>query len=136
MKICRKCGQIKELSEFYTHPNMADGHLNICKDCKCAYAKKYGQSKRGKKTERKRNQKPKRKREIQKRADEWNKKYPKRYKAHNLVGNYVRDGKIKKPNSCQECGRTSCVIHGHHEDYDKPLDVEWLCPECHSKRHR
>jgi len=33
MKKCFKCGIAKELSEFYVHPKMGDGHLGKCKSC-------------------------------------------------------------------------------------------------------
>jgi hypothetical protein len=44
-----------------------------------------------------------------------------------------RDGRLT-PQPCERCGRED--THGHHEDYSKPLDVNWLCPPCHGERHR
>ena len=40
-KVCRGCRVEKDLSEFYKHPQMADGHLNKCKVCVSARAQKY-----------------------------------------------------------------------------------------------
>ncbi len=50
----------------------------------------------------------------------------------------VKKGKLLKPSECSGCGRgplASKELHGHHPDYDKPLEVEWVCRECHAIKH-
>jgi hypothetical protein len=134
-KMCRKCKDVKPLGEFYKHPQMADGHLNQCKLCKIAYQKRYSQTEAGKASERRRSQKPARKEYIRQNAKKWAEKYPEKRSAHHKLNNAVRDGRIDKPDACSRCGESDSVIHGHHEDYSKPLDVVWLCVSCHGKEH-
>lgn len=57
-------------------------------------------------------------------------------KAYFLVGRAVASGELARPLECSECRRVHRQIQGHHEDYAKPLDVVWLCPSCHQRRHR
>ena len=61
---------------------------------------------------------------------------PLKFPANRKVRTQVQLGKIKKPTHCEECLEPSVILHGHHEDYSKPLEVQWLCPKCHGKRHR
>jgi hypothetical protein len=37
------------------------------------------------------------------------------------------------PESCVDCGAADAEMH--HEDYDRHLDVTWLCRPCHLARH-
>ncbi len=133
MKKCFKCGEEKDLSDFYKHGQMADGHLNKCKDCvkqDVRQHRKVNESVREYDRQRYRND-PARRERGQRNASAWNKKHPERYRAHNAVNNAVRDGKLTKE-PCEVCGGKA---HAHHDDYSKPLDVRWLCPKHHQRHH-
>lgn len=57
--------------------------------------------------------------------------------AHVILGNAVRKGLIAKPDFCSKCKKNevSRRIHAHHHDYTKPIDVTWLCAQCHKDEH-
>lgn len=45
---------------------------------------------------------------------------------------YKRRGKlIQQP--CENCGSANSQMH--HDDYTKPLQVRWMCRECHGDHH-
>lgn len=54
--------------------------------------------------------------------------------ARVAVGNALRDGKLIRPAICDVCSQPS-PVHGHHDDYSKPLDVIWCCTACHALIH-
>lgn len=55
--------------------------------------------------------------------------------ARRLLRNAIRRGEVMPPGYCEDCHGPG-PLHGHHVDYDAPLDVVWLCRTCHGQRHR
>ena len=68
-------------------------------------------------------------------VSEWKKRNPQKSAAHTLVLWAIRTGVLKRSKFCEECGLIG-KVEGHHEDYLKPLELNWLCKLCHSKKHR
>jgi len=129
-KRCSKCNEEKLLSEFYTHKRTRDGRQNKCKEC----AKKIAKQNRNKRIDYYRKYDRMRgNRQGDKYCKEYREKYPNKYKAHSMVNNFIRNGKlVKKP--CEICGSPE-NIHAHHDDYLEPLNVRWLCSAHHSQWH-
>lgn len=143
LKQCFKCKEWKPLSEFYKHSQMADGHLNKCKECTKLDTKHNRQNNidyyRAYDRKRGNRQTPEYSRKYNKqrrgKTKAYKEKHPHKRKAHIIVGNAMRDGKLQQPEQCEQCGKVGSV-QAHHEDYSKPLDVVWLCSACHGLRHR
>ncbi len=53
-----------------------------------------------------------------------------------IVSKAIRNGDLVRPEKCNQCGINSKQIQSHHRDYGKPLDVMWLCTNCHGRAHR
>ncbi len=63
------------------------------------------------------------------------KRDPIKRSARSKVSNALRDGRIQKPEFCEDCG-TKEKLEAHHQNYTKQLDIRWLCTLCHGKTHR
>jgi hypothetical protein len=128
-KICFKCGLQHPLDNFYKHSGMKDGRLNKCKECN----KKDSTKHRGENLEKIRAyDRGRGNRQDEGYLKEWREKNPKKYKAHTMVNNAVRAGNLHSL-PCEVCGKEKTT--GHHDDYDKPLNVRWLCHAHHSQWH-
>lgn len=149
-KTCFKCGIEKPLTEFYPHKRMADGHVNKCKECnKVDIRENYSKNKEYyQEYDKKRAMAPHRvaarkayqntedgKDAVRRAHRNSRKKFPEKFSARRKLKYNIDTGKIIKPSTCSICG-CGGRIHGHHEDYSKPLDVVWLCVKCHSDVHK
>lgn len=53
-------------------------------------------------------------------------------KCRNAFNRAILKGDIKRQ-PCEKCNTPNA--EGHHDDYDKPFDVRWLCQEHHQEFH-
>jgi transposase-like protein len=56
-------------------------------------------------------------------------------RASRIVQYAVQRGKLTRPVVCGRCALKTDRIEAHHEDYNNPLDVKWLCKSCHQQVH-
>ncbi len=133
-KTCTKCGEAKLLADFYKDNNHADGLYSRCKKChnaltrtgyrlhfksRQACGKRYSQSAIGKAAMA---------RSIMKQRAH----HPLRFKVRKAVSNAIQVGHLV-PQPCEVCGEGK--TQAHHDDYNKPLEVRWLCHKHHCKEH-
>jgi hypothetical protein len=173
MKMCSKCGSLKELSDFYKHSGRPDGLSCQCRDC----LNDYRNTHKAQIANQKRRWVLKNKEHVKrhraefylankaainalskdyrrqnsarlvKKASLYAKEHPEairrikaNWKLRNTektragwcVSNAIRDGRMARQDCCV-CGTPNA--EAHHDDYDKPLSVIWLCKLHHEERH-
>ena len=134
-KKCFKCGQVKSIDEFYKHPAMLDGRLNKCKECTKNDVNKHRQEniEKIRAYDRKRAKNSDRIKAAAEVNKAWRNADKRRSAAHSAVASAIKTGGLVRM-PCSRCGNTNSLAH--HEDYDKPLEVVWLCQPCHKQRHK
>ena len=125
MQICNKCKIDKPLEDFSINKQNRNGRKYRCREClredyisenKIEYFREYRKNNKTKILD------------INKRQD--------RTKARSRwkLATNIRNGSIVRPKKCPVCGSDK-DIQGHHEDYLKPLEVDWICRSCHKHKH-
>jgi hypothetical protein len=151
-KRCKTCGEEKPLEEFYRHKRTKDGRNTECKECTKRRAVAWQNANPVQAAKRKQRWVGENREKVAETKRRWAAKYPERVRensrrmreqhpekvyARMTLNNAVRDGLIVKPKTCAACGvePEPRELHGHHHDYSKPLEVEWLCRGCHVEEH-
>ncbi len=63
-------------------------------------------------------------------------------RAGHFVEKAIKKGVLIPSKSCEVCGAIKTFrdgrngIQAHHNDYNKPLDIMWLCQNCHHEWHK
>ncbi len=144
MKICTKCKQTLSETCFYKNKNFKDGLQYKCKECdkkETATWKKtnpkrlqeYQDTHRSEKKEYDQRYYVENKEAIARSGKQYNRIHKKEILARRKVYLAKTNGSLI-PQPCETCSSTE-NIHGHHDDYDKPLDVRWLCSSHHRRLH-
>jgi len=115
MKTCYKCKISKEYNEFYKNYAKKDGHGSICKQCDAIREKLRIRV------------------DHAKHQEAWKKRNPEKFEAHKILQRSVRKKLIEKT-ECFVCGDEK--VEAHHADYDRPLDVIWMCRLHHRETHK
>lgn len=154
LKRCATCGELHDLGEFYVDRARRDGLTRLCRTCDAKrHRKRWRENRermRAKARQRyQRNITENRQRGAERRRSErglainraavrrYAKRNAEKRAAHAAVRRAIASGILTRPDCCERAHTGSCAgrVEAHHERYDQPLDVMWLCTEHHNAAH-
>lgn len=131
---CKECRELKELTEYYKHPEWLNGVLWRCKECIKRWRRSEEERKKARVNDIKRSKDIDRIKYTTQNTKRWRMENPKKRNAHKVVNNYYRYHRDEQPKECFNCN-SKIAINMHHEDYDKPNEIIPLCNLCHKWYH-
>ena len=144
-RVCTKCKKYKEYEHYFRQDNTKTKRSPTCKKCKYKYFldKKENIYKARKKWTHNNIEKArgyalkyyyKNRSKFLKNNRKRRKENPEKFYARGVLYRAIGSKIIIKPKMCSECLKNG-KVHAHHKNYLNPLDVVWLCPICHAKKH-
>lgn len=118
-KRCWMCKRQLPVSEFNYSRVSLDGLVSHCRKCGKEYKKQHYEANYS---------------NFYNRQVEYRQKHPERRNAFAVIHKATYKGSIIRPDTCSKCGMSGYIV-AHHDDYDRPLEVRWLCLSCDRQLH-
>jgi hypothetical protein len=147
-KICKICGEEKDIEQYHKHKGSKDGYINECKSCAHLKNKEYKKIKNQDlewvKNEREKGRNRQRENlnaqplsEEQrldglKRAKEWKQRNLLKTRAECIAWRLYKN----PSEACENCNIIDYNLVRHHPNYLKPKEIIWVCSRCHGILHR
>lgn len=124
VKKCATCGEYKPVSEFGKHSRTSDGIRGSCKECNNLAKERYRAAHKA---------------EVAAYAREYRQQPMAAWKnrVRQETRTLILSGVILHPGCCEVCGlaATEETIQCHHNSYNVPDDVTFMCKSCHTAWH-
>lgn len=119
-KRCPKCGDVKPLTAYSRR--RGGRPQSYCKPCTTGTLNRWLED-------------PENRARAYASTDASRARFPEKVSARQKLQAAVRSGRVKK-GPCEVGIECDGEVHGHHERYDRPLEVRWLCRRHHEAVHR
>lgn len=146
-KICTHCHAKKPLSDFTFDKRAKDGRVSACKICLAEVHRLFrknnpvsanGSAKKWRLKHQdlrvvysRRSYEKNRAKRIES-ATKYRIDNPQKCRARAAVKRAIKRGDLQRQ-PCEACGESR--VHGHHDNYNRPLSVRWLCSQHHQVAH-
>lgn len=123
VKVCKKCGG-------------TDWTYGQCRSCKNAHERERVRLKYGQHQAACRRWRASHRIEDQQAVKHWmsDPSHRKQVRTVWQARRALRDGRLVRPDHCCICGK-ECKPQMHHQSYDSPLKIDWVCRGCHVAIH-
>ncbi len=120
--IFMRCQHCKTTENLMINSRYRDKIQYLCRKCNTDRLQKYRKTEKGKEN-------------TFKAVYASTKRNPEKQSARYQVYYRLKIGDLVKPKRCEECLENK-ELFGHHTDYSKPLEVKWVCRNCHMAIHK